>query len=133
MNEQSHLSTIAAFLGEAAYRLGRLDDALRYSEESEALGASDDFVTQVVWRVARAKVLATRGHAAEAEGLARDAVGIASETDFLDMRADAHMALAEVLRAAGRPEEAGRQVEEALALYERKGNLVGAARARASL
>jgi hypothetical protein len=35
-----------------------------------------------------------------------------------------------VLRAAGRPEEARCVTEEALAFFERKGNLVGAERAR---
>jgi hypothetical protein len=40
---------------------------------------------------------------------------------------------AEVLRAAERPEDARAAVEEALALFEQKGNEVSAERARALL
>ena len=51
-----------------------------------------------------------------ARALARQAVHIAEETDFLTMKADARMALAEVL-----------------ALYRLKGNTAGAAAAGAAL
>ncbi len=46
---------------------------------------------------------------------------------------DAHLDLAEVLELAGRREEAAVELEKALALYERKGNLVLAERSRARL
>jgi len=50
------------------------------------------------------------------------------------MHGDALLDLAEVLRAVGRPEEeAVAAAQRALSLYERKGNLVLAARARAAL
>jgi hypothetical protein len=39
----------------------------------------------------------------EAEGLAREAIAIVKGTGYLVARASAHRALAEVLRAAGRP------------------------------
>ena len=39
-----------------------------------------------------------------------------------EAQGDARMELAHVLRAAGRPSEAGDAAREALALYERKGN-----------
>ncbi len=38
--------------------------------------------------------------------------------------------LAEVLQAAGKPAEAVEAVEQAIELFERKGNVVGAKRAR---
>jgi hypothetical protein len=61
--------------------------------------------------------------------LARQAVHIAEETDFLSMQADTRVALAEVLTLAGRPaEDAEAPLREALDLYERKGNLAGSAR-----
>jgi hypothetical protein len=50
-----------------------------------------------------------------------------------DTGRDASMDLAEVLRMSGRPIEAGAAVEEALHLYERKGIVVSADRARAFL
>jgi hypothetical protein len=60
-------------------------------------------------------------------------VAIAGRTDFLDMHGDALMALAEVLRQAGRDEEARSAAQEAIQLYERRGNVVSVARAGALL
>ena len=51
-------------------------------------------------------------------------------TDFLDLRGDAQIRLAEVLAAGGRPEEAAVARSAAEELYERKGNVVSAQRAR---
>jgi hypothetical protein len=52
---------------------------------------------------------------------------------FLDLRADAFADLGEVLRVAGRLQESRTAVEEAIALYDEKGNISGAARLRALL
>jgi len=62
-----------------------------------------------------------------------NAVALIDGTDFLLDRADARMDLAEVLRLAGRSDEAAQPMEEALRLYEEKGNLVSAERACALL
>jgi hypothetical protein len=78
----------------------------------------NDIVTQVMWRVASAQVQTS-------ERLAREAVELAAPTDFLDLQATALLALARVLRAAGSP-EATSVAAEAQAVYERKGNVVGA-------
>ena len=51
----------------------------------------------------------------------------------LNSRAEISLALAEVQRAARRADEADASVAEALALYEQKGNIAAAARARAAL
>jgi tetratricopeptide (TPR) repeat protein len=133
MGEKAGRSTLAAFLGVAHYRLGRVDEAERYSEISKELGSSDDRVTQAGWRALRAKVLASRGLKDEAIELANEAAEIISESDNLDFRAGVLLDRAEVLRTAAREEEARTAVENALALYEQKGNLVGAERARALL
>ena len=68
------------------------------------------------------------GPAAEAERLAREAVDLAAPTDFLDLQATALLALARVLQQGGSP-EAATVAAEAQAVYERKGNIVGAGRA----
>ena len=130
MEEKSFLSTSAAYLGEAVFRQGRLDEADRYSAISEDLGASDDLLNEAAWRALRAKVLAARGDLEQAESLARTAVELAASTDYLDLRATTWLDLAEVLHAARRP-ELETAASEALTLYELKGNLVGAARANA--
>jgi hypothetical protein len=85
----------------------------------------------VVWRTARAKILARSGELESAEALAREAVRIGEPSDLLVTRADALSDLAEVLVLAGRRGDSLAVLSEASELYERKGNLTGAARARA--
>jgi ATP/maltotriose-dependent transcriptional regulator MalT len=80
----------------------------------------------------RAKALARRA-APEAEELAREAIAFVEASDFLQVHAEALMDLAEILRLAGRLEEAARSLEESVRLYEQKGNVLSAARARALL
>jgi hypothetical protein len=60
-----------------------------------------------------------------AQRLGREAVELAAPTDFLDLQATALLALARVLREAGTPEAAD-VAARAGAIYELKGNLVGA-------
>jgi hypothetical protein len=100
---------------------------------SEAATAPDDLSPGVQWRAVRAKLLARRRELEQAEALGREAVALAAETDFLVLRGDALMDLAEVLRAPGRETDAAPFVEQALELYEQKGNVVAAERARAML
>jgi thioredoxin-like negative regulator of GroEL len=69
----------------------------------------------------------------EGELLARQAVALIDQTEFPVDRADMRMDLAEVLRLAGRPDEAAQALMEALRLHEQKGNLVSAERTRALL
>jgi tetratricopeptide (TPR) repeat protein len=113
--------------------LGRIDEADEFAQNAEALTASDDVAAQMLWRQARARVLARRGDHAEAERLAREAVAIAEGTDMLNFHADALADSAEVGALAGRADEARGQLEEALALYGQKGNLAAAAAARLAL
>ncbi len=54
-------------------------------------------------------------------------------SDFLSDQADALTDLAEVLRLAGRPEEAAAALEEAIGVHERKGSIAGVNNARALL
>ena len=119
IGERGWLSTQAAYLAQALCAQGRYDEAERFTEISEEAGASDDVLTQVGWRQVRAKVLARRGDFERAEPLVREAVERSDETDSLNARGDARMDLAEVLRLAGRPQEAADAVGPALSLYER--------------
>jgi ATP/maltotriose-dependent transcriptional regulator MalT len=131
--EKAWLSTNAAELAQSLFALGRDEEAEHFTRISEEAGASDDVVTQVLWRQVRAKVLARSGDLGQAERLAREAVRLSEESDAPNWRGDALLDLAEVLRLAGRPAEAVAPVEDALALYEQKGNAVSAAKARALL
>jgi class 3 adenylate cyclase/tetratricopeptide (TPR) repeat protein len=120
-------------IAHAIHRQGRHDDAYALTEAFVAAPARADRYWQIRRRAIRAKVLAVRGALDEAIGLAREAAAIAAQTDFLNVRGDTLLDLAEVLRLAGRPHEAIPALEEAVALYERKGNVVSAAKARALL
>ena len=133
MGETGYLSSVAAELAEALYGQGRYEEAEQFTHVSEEVAAPDDLASQVEWRGARAKVLARRGRLEEAEKLAREAVELAESTDFINMHADSLVDLAEVLRLAGRLHEGAAALGQALELYERKGNLVSADRARAVL
>jgi class 3 adenylate cyclase/tetratricopeptide (TPR) repeat protein len=133
LGERGWLSTAAAELAQALCALGRLDEAETWARRSRELGASDDLATQALWRRVEAKVLARRAHAEEAERLAREAVAIMDPTQCLDERAGSHVDLATVLGLVGKPADARAALERALALYERKGNVVAAEHVRAQL
>ncbi len=132
MGMKLHLSTVAAHLGEAVFCQGRLDEAERCSVESENLGAGDDLYNEMMWRRLRAKVLGARGDLAGAGALARQAVDSAAGVGFLDDTALTLLDLSRILGAAGDP-EARSAATEALRVFERKGNLVGAGWAREAL
>jgi len=129
----SHFSSIAALLARALYAQGRDGEADRLSRESEEACRPNDVHANILWRATRAQVLARSGELGAAEALAREAVAFAAESDFLDTHGDALMDLAEVLRLAARPQEAATALEQAAQLYEQKGNVVSAARARSQL
>ena len=133
MGERAWLSTQAGELAQALCALARFYEAEEWSRKSEELGASDDLVTQMLWRQARAKVFAHRGTLDEAEQLAHAAVALGEQTDAISLRGDSLVDLAEVLELAGKADEAVLALEQALALYERKGNLVMVERTRARL
>jgi tetratricopeptide (TPR) repeat protein len=121
-------------LARAVSDQGRPLEALQILDESEQHPAPPGWNGTFARRpTVRALALAKLGRLEPAEAIAREAVHRASRTQFLGYHADALVALAEVMRAAGRPAEAAVALEEALALYERKGNVVSAAKARAAL
>jgi class 3 adenylate cyclase/tetratricopeptide (TPR) repeat protein len=126
-------STVAALLGAAVYTQGRYKEAERMTALSEATAPDEDVAAHILFRGTRAKVVARRGEAEHAEQLAREAVGLAAETDALTVHGDALMNLAEVLRLVGKEDDAVSVAEEARRLYESKGNIVLSARAGAWL
>ncbi|HEY7562691.1 MAG TPA: AAA family ATPase, partial [Gaiellaceae bacterium] len=133
LGERGILSTVAAYLAETLYVLGRDEEAVRFTEVSEEAAADDDLASQVLWRSARAKAVVRQGRSGEAEGFAREAVGLAEGTDAIGLHADALASLGAVLVAQGRGDEAASALREALALYEAKGNVVSAAVVRRQL
>jgi ATP/maltotriose-dependent transcriptional regulator MalT len=115
-------------LARALLELDRDDEAEQWVDHGHATAPSKEPVAQVVWHQVRGKLRARRGDLEEGERLAREAVAIAGTTDMLNAHAAALVDLAEVLVLGGRSPRA--ELEGALALYDRKGNLVMAERTR---
>jgi tetratricopeptide (TPR) repeat protein len=133
VGESGSRSTVVAVRAEALYRLGRYEEALVATETSEALAQPDDLMSQVVLRGVRGKSLARLGDLAQGERLCRDALTRMEGSDLINLHADTLMSLAEALRLASKDAEATTRLKEALALYERKGNIVAARKVLALL
>jgi class 3 adenylate cyclase/tetratricopeptide (TPR) repeat protein len=131
--EGTLLAATAAMLARALHAQGRDEEAEWECGVSQRYAATGDQPTQVMWRGVRARILARRGRLAEAEALAREAVRLAEPTDLIVIRGDALLDLADVLDAAARPRAADAAVRQGLALYERKGAVLPAGRARSRL
>jgi hypothetical protein len=128
--DKSRRATMAAFLAHALYEQKQDDRAENFARVSKKLAGKDDAYTQVVWRGALAKVLARRDELDQAADFASEAVTLANDTDGLNLKGDAQLDLAEVLRVDD-PSEAGARADEARQRYEEKGNQPGVRRAKA--
>ena len=127
------LATRAAELADAICKQGRYEEAASWIGVARESAGSDDLDAAFLSKYAHAKVLTGLGAIAEAERSVRDALELASRTDALNRHGDSLLALAEILRLQGRDDEAEGQIREALRLYEQKGNVISADRAKAML
>jgi predicted ATPase/class 3 adenylate cyclase len=119
-------ANVASWLARVLLRQGRLDEAERMTEECERCAASAQTDAQAKWRSIRAVVLARRHQREAAEKLVKDALELVDGTDQPDTQAEVHADYAEVLRLAGRRQEAERELRRAAYLYAEKGNLSAA-------
>jgi tetratricopeptide (TPR) repeat protein len=133
MGGKALFASTAAMLAQAVYAQGRYDEAAEFARASQDAAAADDLSAQVEWRGISAKLLARRGESAEAELLAREAVELVGQTDYLRSHGDALLDLGEVLALGGDSEGAAAAIGAGLELYERKGDTVMAGRARSRL
>ena len=127
MGERNYVSTVAALLGEARYRAGRLREAEEAVTFSREVAAEGDVATHIIWRSVHGKLMARRGDAAGVASC-REAVALAEGTDDLIARADALADLAEALGISGEVDGERATLRRALALYEQKGSLVAVRR-----
>ena len=126
------LSTVAVDLPRAVYEQGRYDDAFGLLKAIDEVPAPTDREWQIKRTGIPARLLARRGELDQAEKLARQGVALAADSEFVVLHADVLLDLAEVLHLAGRGEDASAAAAEAVSLYERKGNVASARRARAA-
>jgi tetratricopeptide (TPR) repeat protein len=133
LGEAGYRSTVGAMFADVLIRLGRFDEAWDILEAVETLATPDDSDSQTRLRFGKARILASRGDRAKAEHLARDAVTMASRTDYLVLQGEALLALADVLDAGGTSDGARAARDAALELFERKQNTVLAGQTRERL
>lgn len=122
----------AALLGRACLALGRYAEADELCRESERL-AGHALKASISWRSLRAQLLSGRNEHDEARRWAVAAVGLAERTDLLVDHGDACLTLATVLGAAGDIGGARIAAERAVGLYEEKGAVALAEKARHTL
>ena len=121
---------MAGILARAVRAQGRDEEALELTQPAEAAAADDDVDAQVLWRCIRAPILARAGPIVEAEALVRAALERARQTEMPSLHAFALAELAAVLHLAERADEARAALAEAAAIYDPKGDIVSAARAK---
>ncbi|MGD1257908.1 BTAD domain-containing putative transcriptional regulator [Mycobacterium seoulense] len=119
----------AALLGRTCLALDRDAEADELCTESERL-AGHALKASIAWRTLRARLLSRRGDHDQARRVAEEAVALAERTDALVDHGDACLGLATALGAAGDVAGARSAAERAVDLYERKGAVALAERAR---
>ena len=131
--EKGYLSTAATGLAQSLIDLGETEEAEEALHTAADAGAPDDVVTQVPLKAARARLLARGGALAEAESMARDAVREAEAAEYGELVSTAHLALGDVLRLAGRLDEAATEWRAMIAFEEARGNQLHSGRLRREL
>ena len=124
MGATSSTATMAAFLADALSLDGKHEEADKAARYSEEHAPASDLVTQVLWRMARARALAEQENVA-AEELARHAVALARDTDYPELKARALTCLAQVV---GPGDEQTSLLAGAREAWKRKGNVAAVAR-----
>jgi DNA-binding SARP family transcriptional activator len=119
------LATRAGELAHVLYALGRYDEAETWTRVAEDAAGDDDLDAALAWRPVDAMLKARAGDVAEGERRVRALLGL-TPPEALYRTAEILLGLAEVLRLAGREDEAGEAVAKAVELHRQKGNLVAA-------
>jgi tetratricopeptide (TPR) repeat protein len=118
---------LAAFLGQGRYAVGRYSEA----REAAAIAVEDgDEVEGSLGLGVLAKVAARTGDARTALEAIAEAVARVDRTDFLFDRGTVHTDRGETLRLLDREDEAQSAFEEAIGLFDQKGDRVSSERVR---
>jgi ATP/maltotriose-dependent transcriptional regulator MalT len=130
MGERNYISTTAGLLADVLYRQGRYDESAEFASICEQLASPDDDASQFLWRCVRGKLSARQGAIGEASSLLTAAMALIEASDQLDWQGNGLLDFAEVRELGGAPADAVDLCELATVLFERKGNVVSAVRAR---
>jgi hypothetical protein len=130
MGERNYISTTAGLLADVLYRRGRYQESAEFAGVCEHLASPDDVASQFYWRCVRGKLKARQGGIDEAESLLSAATALIETSDQLDLQGSGLLDFAEVRELAGASADATALTEKAAVLFERKGNIVSALKAR---
>jgi tetratricopeptide (TPR) repeat protein len=133
LGDFGHLSSLAPLLADILYAQGRYEEAIALTDEARLKTIQGDMDAEVNWRRVHSKLLARRGQMDEALRLANEAVDFSRHSDLLNLRGMACADLAEVLRLAAQTGDAVSALQEALGLFELKGNVIMAKQTAARL
>ena len=128
-SEGSWLAISQTRLAEALYEQGRFEEAAQVVED---IGDSAGYARFIAFWEIRALLLAQNGEFEEAERVARSQYG-SIDAWHVWAKAEAAYALSRVLHLAGRTVEGIEAGREAVALFDRKGDIAEAATARTFL
>ncbi len=129
--ESGFNSTMTSLLATFLAELGRFDEAEVLTTEARTMASADDFGALVPIGWAGGLVASARGNHDEALRVIDEALSLVRETDYLTFHADTVRFRGQILWGAGRHEDAEVAFADALAMYERKGNVASARRMQA--
>lgn len=132
LGHKGYLTSVAGMLADVLHAQGRLDEARSFAAVCHESAAPDDVAAQYQWHAIQAKLSAADGRLEEAESLARESLRLIRTTDQPDIQGEALVTLAFVLQAAGKA-EAATALADAISLFDQKGNIISAGRARVAL
>jgi len=127
------LSTGAGILARAQFYAGRLDAAESWAQRSRELGIAEDGYTQMLWRQAKALVLAQRGDGADAEQLLHEALALGRKTNSPVLLGEVYFDLGNAMATLGERAKARAAYADAIALFDAKENTTMAEQTRAKL
>ena len=130
LTDVGYLSWVVAALARVLALRGEYDEALELARVAREELQRDLAYGQITARLAEAQVFTAQARLPEAEERAREALERAEQTDLIWLHADTLVVLGEIDRSAGRDDLADEHIAKALELYERKGDVVSAARVR---
>ncbi|HET9673400.1 MAG TPA: BTAD domain-containing putative transcriptional regulator [Gaiellaceae bacterium] len=124
-----NLATNAAHLADVLQAQGTSGDAEKWAETARRHSTEQDVSAELSWRAALGRIRAAQGQLVEAESLAREALALVEKTDATYQHGNVLLVLAEVLDSAGKREEAGQTLDQAIDLFRAKGSSVAEGRA----
>jgi tetratricopeptide (TPR) repeat protein len=125
-----YLPWTAVRLARALLAQERPAEAMRFLDTAEADVSDDSVPFQLMLHGTRARALAQEGNVEAAISVAGEGIRQAGQTDYFLRLAQAQLDLGDVLFAAEERAEARTHTEEALRLFEHKGDVSSAALAR---